>query len=102
MDTENSARKSLGDWGEETAAAYLEEKGLKVVARHYQQKWGEIDLICLDRNTWVFVEVKTRSSVFEPSAVDSVTPRKKQRIIRAAVSYLKWKGLMDSAIRFDL
>ena len=51
-----------------------------MVDRHYRQKWGEIDLICRDGETWVFVEVKTRSSVSQPSAIDSITPRKRQRI----------------------
>jgi putative endonuclease len=94
--------KILGDWGEQEAARYLEGRGLRVVDRQYRQKWGEIDLICRDKDTWVFVEVKTRSSFFQPSAIDSITPRKRRRIIRAALSYMKWKRLEGSSMRFDL
>jgi len=93
---------SLGAWGEEKAAQYLENHGLRVVDRHYRQRWGEIDLICRDGQTWVFVEVKTRSSFNQPSALDAVTPRKRQRLARAAMSYMKWKKLGGSSMRFDL
>jgi putative endonuclease len=97
MDTQ-----ALGSWGEEEAARYLEKRGLQIVGRHYRQKWGEIDLICRDRRTWVFVEVKTRSSSCQPSALDAVTPRKRQRLILAAMSYMKWKRLEGCPMRFDL
>jgi putative endonuclease len=93
---------SLGAWGEEEAALFLENRGLRVVARHYRQKWGEIDLICIDGITWVFVEVKTRSSFYQPSALDAVTPRKRARLARAAMSYMKWRRLEGSSMRFDL
>ncbi len=92
----------LGAWGESEAAAYLNRQGLVVVDRHYHQKWGEIDLICRDGQTWVFVEVKTRASASEPSAMDAVTPRKRERVIRAALSYMKWKRMIGCPMRFDL
>ena len=88
--------------GRREAARYLAGQGLRVLDRHYLQKWGEIDLICRDRDTWVFVEVKTRTSFYQPSAVDSITFRKKQRLTRAAYSYMKWKRLEGCSMRFDL
>ena len=99
---DHSVTKSLGDWGEQEAALYLIGRGLRVVDRQYRQKWGEIDLICRAGDTWVFVEVKTRSSKAEPSAIESITLRKQQRIIRAAMSYMKWKRLEGRCLRFDL
>jgi putative endonuclease len=92
----------LGHWGEDEAARYLTQRGLRVVNHHYQKKWGEIDLICRDGETWVFVEVKTRTSRAEPSAMDSVTLAKRKRLVRAALSYMKWKRLEGCAMRFDL
>src|SRR5258706_12826390 len=97
MDTQ-----SLGLWGEDEAARYLQAHGLRIVHRQYRQKWGEVDLIGLDGETWVFVEVKTRSSLYQPSAMDAVTSRKQQRIVRAALSYMKWKRLLGRPMRFDL
>ena len=34
--------------------------------------------------------------------MDAITPRKRQRLIRAALSYMKWKHLEDESLRFDL
>jgi len=92
----------LGNWGEDQASLYLQQQGLRLVDRHYRQKWGEIDLICRDGESWVFVEVKTRASLSQPSAVEAVTAAKRRRIVRAALSYMKWKRLQGQAMRFDL
>ncbi len=97
-----SPTQSLGNWGEEEAAQYLQRRGLRIVDRHYYQKWGEIDLICRDRDTWVFVEVKTRSGRHQPSALDAISPRKRRRLVLAAMSYMKWKGLEGRPMRFDV
>ncbi|OGR89972.1 MAG: YraN family protein [Elusimicrobia bacterium RIFCSPLOWO2_01_FULL_59_12] len=91
-----------GAEGEDAAARYLEQKGLKVVQRHYQTRWGEIDLVCRDRDTWVFVEVKTRTRTSAPSAAEALTPAKQKKIIGAALSYMKKHRLKDEAMRFDL
>jgi putative endonuclease len=99
---DHSSTIQFGNWGEDLAARYLQQRKLKVVDRHYRQKWGEIDLICRDGDTWVFVEVKTRTSVAQPSAIDAITPRKQQRIIRAAMTYMKWKRLEGESMRFDV
>jgi len=99
---DKSESYALGSWGEEEAAGYLTEQGLTVVDRRYRQKWGEIDLICRDGATWVFVEVKTRTKRFLPSALDAVTPRKRRRLMLAAMSYMKWKRIENCSMRFDL
>ena len=94
--------RSLGVWGEEKAARFLESRGLRMIDRHYRQKWGEIDLIVLEEETWVFVEVKTRSLAWEPTAIEAVTSRKRLRLVRAAMSYMKWKRLEGCPLRFDV
>ena len=50
----------LGREGEAAAAALLTGKGYAVIARNYRTRGGEVDIICLDGDTVVFVEVKTR------------------------------------------
>lgn len=99
---DDSCPRSLGQWGEEEAARFLERNDVRIVDSHYVQKWGELDLIGKDGETWVFIEVKTRTSRYQPSALDAVTPRKRQRMIRAAMSYMKWKRLEGCPMRFDL
>jgi len=88
--------------GEAAAARYLEGQRLKVLHQHYQTRWGEIDLICRDRDTWVFVEVKARARASRPSAVEVVTLSKQKKIVGAALSFMKQHRLKDQAMRFDV
>jgi uncharacterized protein (TIGR00252 family) len=50
-----------GREAEALAARYLECCGLRVVERNFLVRGGEIDLICRDGKTLVFVEVRQRS-----------------------------------------
>lgn len=94
--------KHLGDSGEVQAADYLMKQGLEVIERKYGVSLGEVDLICKDKATYVFVEVKLRQRAQEISALDAITPAKQKRIVRAALAYMKRKGLVDEEMRFDV
>lgn len=49
----------IGQIGEDLACQYLLNNKYKIIDRNYREKWGEIDIICKDRNgVLVFVEVK--------------------------------------------
>jgi putative endonuclease len=52
------ARQRLGRRAEDLVAARLRGAGWRVVERNFRTRSGEIDLICLDGRTLVFVEVK--------------------------------------------
>lgn len=97
-------RKGLGNRGEETAAAYLEQKGYAILERQYRTPVGEIDLIARDGKTLVFVEVKTRRSARygQPSA--AVGWEKQRRIIRGAMWYMMNRQRQREAppCRFDV
>ncbi len=93
---------ALGLWGEREAARYLKARGLAVLEHHYRQKWGEIDLVCKDRDTWVFVEVKTRSKLYEPGALGAIGQAKRQKLARTAMSYMKSQRIEGQAMRFDV
>jgi Holliday junction resolvase-like predicted endonuclease len=54
-------RKAIGDEAEEVAARHLAAHGLRVVARNFRVKGGELDLVCTDGKTTVFVEVRRRA-----------------------------------------
>ncbi|MBI5862956.1 MAG: YraN family protein [Planctomycetes bacterium] len=56
-----TSRDDLGLRGEKLAEKELRRRGLKIVARRYRVPGGELDLICTDKQTVVFVEVKTQS-----------------------------------------
>lgn len=93
---------SLGDKGERFADRYLRRLGYQVVARSERDLWGELDLIAVDRETIVFVEVKTRSSDAKGSAAEAVDRDKQRRVTRQAVAFLKRHQLLEYAVRFDI
>ena len=95
-------RRRLGNRGEEEAARYLSEKGLRILERGYRVRCGEIDLIARDGEELVFVEVKTRHSLRCGDPLEAITPSKRRRILRAASLYLQSTGSWNSPCRFDL
>jgi len=88
-----------GREAEDRAARHLERQGLRVVARNFRVRGGEIDLICRDGRTLVFVEVRLRGRGDFGGAGASITAVKRQRIILAARHYLAGKAECDC--RFD-
>lgn len=94
--------KVLGNKGEEAAAAYLENHGYTVRERNYRSQTGEIDIIASRGRMMVFVEVKTRGSLAYGMPSEAVNIAKQRKIIRTALSYIRYKGLTDYAYRFDV
>ncbi|MBV8656429.1 MAG: YraN family protein [Burkholderiales bacterium] len=92
--------KTKGDAAERVAEAYLVKQGLKVVARNWRCRHGELDLICRDGAALVFVEVRSRASSQFGGAADSITPHKQARLIAAAQLYLSGLGRVPPC-RFD-
>lgn len=76
-----------GHRGELLAAVMLAFKGYRILARRWQSPYGEIDLIVRRGRRLVFVEVKARPT--EREALESVTPRQRQRIAQAASMFLQ-------------
>jgi len=102
----------LGKLGEEYAAAYLEQRGYRLVAANFTLPVGrnlrgaivnaEIDLIAYDGDTLCFVEVKTRASDwFAPPQVN-VDLRKRRQVARAARAYRRLFELENEAFRYDV
>jgi len=96
-------RHALGDRGEQIAANYLRRIGYKVLYRNFRApKGGEVDLVCRDGDTLVFVEVKTRSSEAFGAPAQAVTREKQRLIARGALAWLKLLGNPDILFRFDI
>ena len=57
-----SRRQVFGQVGELYAERFLKKQKYKILAKNYVTPFGEIDIIAKTKNTYVFVEVKTRSS----------------------------------------
>jgi putative endonuclease len=83
-----TAAQAAGSGGEDDAAQYLARHGLRLIARNYRTRLGEIDLIGWDGPELVFVEVRLRKDDRFGGALASITPRKRSRIITAARQYL--------------
>ncbi len=94
-------RQELGIAGEEIAFEFLRKKGYRILERNYKTPLGEIDIIAQDKDRLVFVEVKSLSDISYIFPQETVDKKKQQQIIRAALSYLKAKGLKDADCRFD-
>jgi putative endonuclease len=95
--------KELGRRGEELAAAHLAQKGYQIIRRNYETKRGEIDIIAQDRETTVFVEVKTfQDNSWEGvTPAVNVTPAKQKQVIQTARYYLAEIG-REPHCRFDV
>lgn len=95
-------KKRVGKEGEDAAAKFLVKQGYKILERNYSTRNGEIDLIALHQATVVFVEVKTRTSDAYGAPELAVNLRKQQRMVKAALSYIKYKKLHQVPCRFDV
>jgi len=95
-------RKILGQSGEDRAAKYLAGQGYIVLERNYRAPYGEIDLIAMDNGMVVFVEVKTRTTDAYGAPELAVDRRKQERMVKAALGYLKFKKLHQMPCRFDV
>jgi putative endonuclease len=71
---------------ESIAAIFLVCKGYRILARRYKTPVGEVDLVARRGKTIVFVEVKARAN--PTAALESITPRMKNRIARAALHFI--------------
>lgn len=100
---DDRTRKTIGLLGEELALQHLKANGLKIIARNYRCKMGEIDLVMLDGPTLVLIEVRCRSSKDYGGAAASVDWAKQRRLVRAAEHLLmKRADLRRYPARFDV
>ena len=92
---------TLGKDGEEIAAVFLKKKGLRIIEKNYRTAFGEIDIIAKDRGILVFVEVKARSDMQFGYPFEAVNPKKREKIRKVALCYLK-KYKKELPARFDV
>ena len=81
---------SLGKNGEEIAVKYLEQKKFKILETNRKfSKLCEIDIIALDKNTLVFIEVKTRKTDICGKPFEAITKTKYKNIKTGLFLYLQ-------------
>ena len=90
-----------GFFWEKVAGFYLFLKGYDILGFNYRTRLGEIDIICKDKDTIVFVEVKYRKSDRFGRAEEFVSEGKRKKILMAAKQYIREKKL-EGNFRFDV
>jgi putative endonuclease len=94
--------KLFGKAGEEAASRYLKRLGYRILEQNYRTPVGELDIIAMDKDTLVFVEVKSRRTDSFGSPEDAVGPHKQRQMARAALMYMTTKKKTDLQCRFDV
>lgn len=95
-------RRALGARGEACAAEHLEARGYRVLARNARADGVELDLIVARGPVVAFVEVKTRASRRAGAPEEAVDARKRARLVRGAVAWLRAHRVRGRRIRFDV
>jgi len=98
--SEDFHNKILGKKGEKAAVKYLKKNKYKILEKNYSCHFGEADIIAKDKDEIVFVEVKTRTSLYYGTPAESVTPKRQENYRRIAASYLH--DVDKYFIRFDI
>jgi putative endonuclease len=94
-------RKELGNLGESLAAQRLEAQGYRIRDRNWRTSEGEVDIIAEERETIVFVEVKTRRSRRFGLPEEAMTKKKRQSLIKSALAYLDANQIQETNWRID-
>ncbi len=92
----------MGRAGERRAAAFLKDKGYKILERNFSCGFGEIDIIAKKGGLIVFLEVKTRTASDYGRGAESVNKEKINKIRRAAAYYLNKIKEPEACCRFDV
>lgn len=94
---------SAGQAAESQALDHLRGHGLRLLARNWRCKGGELDLVMLDADTVVFVEVRYRLHADFGGALGSIDGRKQKRLVIAASSFLQQESRWaEHPCRFDV
>jgi putative endonuclease len=89
--------------GENLACQFLRKNGYKILYRNFKGRTGgEIDVVCRDRDTLVFVEVKTRTREDFGRPVEAVNRKQRNRIAHGGLAWLRLLDEPDILFRFDV
>ena len=85
------------------AKRFLRKNGYRILYRNFRgHSGGEIDIVARDRDTLVFVEVKTRTREDFGRPMSAVDQQKRRRISRGGLAWLRLLDNPDILFRFDV
>jgi len=94
--------REIGALGEKIAAEYLAGVGYVIRERNFRTREGEIDIIAEKDDYLVFIEVRTRRSHSFGTPEESVTAKKKERLIALAQAYMEGRIDLPPSWRIDV
>ncbi|MEM6998872.1 MAG: YraN family protein [Pseudomonadota bacterium] len=96
-------KKNTGKLAEEFAATYLKKNNVRIVSKNYLCRFGEIDLIGIEKNILIFIEVRYRKNERYLSAVETIDQTKCNKIITTSKYYLnEYKKYQSYFCRYDV
>ena len=95
-------KQKFGKLSEKLAAKFLKRRGYKILDTNYRCPLGEVDIVAADKDTVVFIEVRSRSSDSCGFPFETINFNKRKRIIKTALFYQKRNSLDDYNVRFDV
>ena len=96
-------KRDVGNRYEERAVSFLFANGVKVIARNFRSRYGEIDIVGHDGSYYIFFEVKYRRNEAAGDPALAVDLKKQYRISRVADYFRVYRKLKDSDnVRFDV
>lgn len=88
---------------EREARRYLETRGHTILSQDYRTDYGEIDIISTQNKNIYFIEVKEWNTISPEFLVDSITQKKRERALSAAISFMKeYPEFEDFIKNFDI
>ena len=97
-----AAPSEIGREAESLAALALQERGMRLVARNFRSRFGEVDLAALSGDTLVFVEVRALRSTRFATPAETVTRAKSRRLVLTCQQFLQDTRLAWRDWRIDV
>ena len=95
--------KVIGNSGEDMACQFLQKQGYKILERNFRySRLAEIDIIAKDKDTLVFVEVKTRTNENCGHPFEAVNNKKLEHIFKAGLAYMQVTDEYYKKFRIDI
>ena len=94
-------KHQLGWQAERYAAQRLTALGYRIVERNVVTRAGEIDIVAEHGKFLCFIEVRSRREDSALRPRETITAKKRRRMVRSAESYMRSKHLLDRSYRFD-
>ena len=95
-------RRDTGILGEKVARGFLKKRGFRILETNYRCPEGEIDIIARQKDSLVFIEVRTKTSREFGSPEESITPAKKAKMRTTAAHYLQTHRNLPPSWRLDV